>query len=96
MRLLAYRGETVDFPDGTVRLSDTGRRLAQSVVRSHRLWEAFLVEHFQLPLDHLHEPAERIEHFIGPQLQAELAANLAKPTLDPHGRSIPPPTPGDL
>jgi Mn-dependent DtxR family transcriptional regulator len=48
------------------------------------------VEHFQLPLDHLHEPAERIEHFIGPELQQQLAESLPKADTDPHGREIPP------
>ncbi|HXT58564.1 MAG TPA: iron dependent repressor, metal binding and dimerization domain protein, partial [Pirellulales bacterium] len=63
---------------------------AQSLVRSHRLWEAYLGEHFDLPLDHLHEPAERVEHFIGPQLQERLASELARPGVDPHGKEIPP------
>jgi Mn-dependent DtxR family transcriptional regulator len=71
-------------------LTSSGRRLAQSLVRSHRLWEAFLTEHFQLPLDHLHAPAERVEHFIGPQLQETLSADLRTPAVDPHGREIPP------
>jgi Mn-dependent DtxR family transcriptional regulator len=47
------------------------------------------VQNFQLPLDHLHEPAERIEHFIGPELQQQLAESLPKTAVDPHGRDIP-------
>jgi Mn-dependent DtxR family transcriptional regulator len=60
------------------------------LVRGHRLWESYLGEHFALPLDHLHEPAERLEHFLGPQLQEQLAEELAEPGRDPHGRAIPP------
>ncbi len=70
-------------------LTQQGKERARSLVRSHRLWEAYLGEHFQLPLDHLHDPAERIEHFIGPDLQAQLAAEVQTPR-DPHGREIPP------
>ena len=73
----------------TLELTDRGRQAAQSLVRAHRLWEAYLGEHFQLPLDHLHEPAERIEHFLGPQLQEQLANELRAPAVDPHGREIP-------
>jgi ABC-type Mn2+/Zn2+ transport system permease subunit len=75
-----------------VELTDRGRESARSLVRSHRLWEAFLVEYFDLPLDHLHAPAERVEHYIGPQLQESLAAAVRASAVDPHGREIPPPT----
>jgi Mn-dependent DtxR family transcriptional regulator len=60
------------------------------LVRGHRLWESYLGEHFALPLDHLHEPAERLEHFLGPRLQEQLAESLTEPARDPHGREIPP------
>ena len=66
-----------------VELTDLGRENARSLVRSHRLWEAFLVEYFDLPLDHLHAPAERVEHYIGPQLQEKLAAAVHAPAVDP-------------
>ncbi len=75
--------------EGATQLTDSGREKARSLVRSHRLWEAFLGRNFDLPLDHLHDPAERMEHFIGPELQKELAAELQEPGADPHGREIP-------
>ncbi|MCE9606347.1 MAG: metal ABC transporter permease [Planctomycetia bacterium] len=89
---LMRRGEIDKTPEGSVVLTDKGRRQAESLVRSHRLWEAYLDKNFQLPLDHLHAPAERIEHFIGPELQQQLAESLPKSDLDPHGREIPPST----
>ncbi|HEX7450190.1 MAG TPA: metal ABC transporter permease [Pirellulales bacterium] len=73
-----------------MRLTERGREAARSLIRSHRLWESYLGEHFDLPLDHLHEPAERIEHYIGPSLREQLASELARPGLDPHGKQIPP------
>jgi ABC-type Mn2+/Zn2+ transport system permease subunit len=75
---------------GRIGLSAHGRRRAASLVRAHRLWEAYLGEHFQLPLDHLHAPAERLEHYLGPQLQRSLESELHAPATDPHGRVIPP------
>jgi manganese/zinc/iron transport system permease protein len=82
-------GEVERIGGGELALTDRGRQTAESLVRSHRLWEAYLVQNFQLPLDHLHEPAERIEHFIGPELQQQLAESIPKTGVDPHGREIP-------
>jgi manganese/zinc/iron transport system permease protein len=90
---LLRNGEVRLAGDGALALTDHGRQTAESLVRSHRLWEAYLVQNFQLPLDHLHEPAERIEHFIGPELQQQLAESLPKTAVDPHGRDIPGSTP---
>ena len=89
--LALQRRDLVEFaPHGRVQLTRKGRLLGQSLVRSHRLWEAYLDHHFDLPPDHLHAPAERIEHFIGPELQDRLARELDRPELDPHGSAIPP------
>jgi ABC-type Mn2+/Zn2+ transport system permease subunit len=87
--LLWWRGDIRRLPDGRVGLTQAGRRAAEALVRSHRLWEAYLGENFELPLDHLHESAERFEHFIGPALREELASELQQPGRDPHGKAIP-------
>ena len=87
---LWWRGEVAYRRPTGLALTDRGRQLAQMLVRGHRLWESYLGEHFALPLDHLHEPAERLEHFLGPRLQEQLAESLTEPRLDPHGREIPP------
>ena len=83
------RGLTERDSAGQVGLTPAGRSEARGLVRAHRLWESYLETHFALPHDHLHEPAERMEHFIDPQLQAELNAELANREHDPHGKSIP-------
>ncbi len=70
-------------------LTPTGRRRASQLVRSHRLWESYLARHFQLPPDHLHMPAERMEHFLTPGMTSELDSELTTPRRDPHGRDIP-------
>ena len=74
-------------------LTEQGKLAAQSIIRAHRLWEAFLEKHMQLPHDHLHTPAERMEHFVGPLLQKELAEQLHQSGIDPHGKPIPPQEP---
>jgi ABC-type Mn2+/Zn2+ transport system permease subunit len=77
--------------DGTQgnHLTNAGRTAARSLIRAHRLWETYLDTHFDLPRDHLHDAAERMEHFLGAELQAELAAELADRAVDPHGKEIP-------
>lgn len=74
---------------GLVRLSTAGGREAETVVRSHRLWEAWLGRHAELPLDHLHPPAEWVEHHLGAAMRERIEAEMAG-AADPHGRDIPP------
>jgi acyl-CoA synthetase (AMP-forming)/AMP-acid ligase II len=73
-------------------LTAAGQAAARSLIRAHRLWESYLDTHFDLPRDHLHDAAERMEHFLGTELQEELAAELADRATDPHGKAIPPAT----
>lgn len=88
--LLKNQGVIEETSLSQLGLTDNGRRKAESLVRSHRLWEAYLEKHFEIPRDHLHAPASRIEHYLGPELQQELSQELARPAQDPHGQDIPP------
>ncbi len=85
---LRRRGEIVVSPEGALHLSERGLVEAAAVIRSHRLWEAYLAKHLGLPKDHLHESSERTEHFIGRALARELQEDVST-SKDPHGRSIP-------
>jgi manganese/zinc/iron transport system permease protein len=78
---------------GALQLTSDGRDAARSLIRAHRLWESYLDAHFDLPRDHLHEAAERMEHYLGAELQEELATELADRAVDPHGKIIPPKKP---
>ena len=75
--------------NGNTELTSRGRTSARNIVRAHRLWESFLEANFDLPPDHLHEPAERMEHFLDPDLQQQLDKQLAGRQIDPHGKVIP-------
>ena len=85
---LWLRGSGRIAADG--RLLPLGQTEAMMIVRSHRLWEAWLGRHVALPLDHLHPPAEWIEHHLGSEVRRRIAADVGQPAGDPHGRTIPP------
>lgn len=88
-RLLKSRGD-LQIDAGSLALTATGRQQARQLVRSHRLWESYLAEHFRLPSPRLHASAEQVEHFLNPELREQLADELNQPGRDPHGTSIPP------
>lgn len=73
---------------GAPQLTDGGRDLARELVRSHRLWEAYLAKHLGMPADHLHSSADRVEHHAR-HLSDDLERALDRPSEDPHGQRIP-------
>lgn len=90
--LLALQREgRIALAEGRLELTQAGRDDARQLVRSHRLWETYLVEHLGLPLDHVHEPAHRVEHYIDEAMREQIKAGLEQPDVDPHGREIPTP-----
>jgi manganese/zinc/iron transport system permease protein len=80
-RRISQRGESLE-------LTPAGRESARQLVRSHRLWETYLHQYLNLPLDHIHEGAHRVEHYISEDMREELQEKLAT-GADPHGREIP-------
>jgi manganese/zinc/iron transport system permease protein len=76
-----------------LELTSAGRARAVEIVRGHRLWERYLDTNTALPPDHLHAPSDRVEHFLTPEMRAELARAAGaegEGAADPHGRRIPP------
>ena len=76
--------------DGGFRLTEAGRDAARQLVRSHRLWEGYLQKHLNLPTDHVHAPAERLEHVTDASMRERLDAGIDRPATDPQGKAIPP------
>jgi manganese/zinc/iron transport system permease protein len=72
----------------TPRLTKPGIIHATKLLRAHRLWEAWLAKEGTLPSDHLHDPSERMEHFIQEALAEKLGAEVDT-NVDPQGREIP-------
>ncbi len=76
--------------EGRWALAPRARPAAEMIVRSHRLWEAWLGRHANLPVDHLHPPAEWMEHHLGAGVRRQIEADLGWQASDPHGSEIPP------
>ena len=72
-----------------VELSSSGKQYAINILRKHRLWETFLVEHLGFSWSEVHEIAEELEHIKSTKLIDKLDAFLGYPKFDPHGEPIP-------
>ena len=70
-------------------LTPEGKELALSILRKHRLWEAFLSKTLNLTLHEIHEEAERLEHATSNFLADKIDEYLNYPAADPHGDPIP-------
>ncbi len=88
--VLLHRRGQVSGPPAQLTLTDRGRTEAARLVRSHRLWETYFSHQFPtLPADHLHAPAEVLEHLTDDALRNRLGERTQEPRIDPHGRAIP-------
>jgi DtxR family transcriptional regulator, iron-dependent repressor len=72
-----------------VTLTELGNRVAEAVLRRHRLTERFLVDMLGMQWHEVHEEACRLEHFISGAVEARVIANLNNPLTCPHGNPIP-------
>ncbi len=72
-----------------VSLTPSGENVAISIVRKHRLWEAFLLDKLGYEWDEIHDIAEQLEHVHHPELADRLDKFLDYPKYDPHGDPIP-------
>lgn len=72
-----------------VMLTEHGRTIALTIIRKHRLWEVWLVNHLGFKWDQVHEIAEQLEHVNSEELFEQLDKHLGFPKADPHGDLIP-------
>lgn len=70
-------------------LTNSGKKIALNIVRSHRLWEVFLVDKLGYSWGEIHAIAEQLEHIKHEELVDKLEIFLDFPTFDPHGDPIP-------
>jgi len=71
-------------PWSKLELTKLGRLRARRVLRNHRLWETYLIEHADIAPSHVDRDADEIEHVLSEELIDELELALAA------GQDIPP------
>jgi manganese/zinc/iron transport system permease protein len=81
LRQARQRGQ-VSGDDAEPRLTDAGLEAARAVIRSHRLWERYLVDQAGADPAKVHDQAMVLEH-------AGLNPPEPRDATDPHGRRIP-------
>jgi DtxR family Mn-dependent transcriptional regulator len=86
---LAAMGLVERVPYHGLSLTDDGRRAALELLRHHRLLERYLADTLGLPLDAVHDEADRLEHALSEELEALIDERLGFPSHDPHGDPIP-------
>ncbi len=72
-----------------VQLTDNGCQHAAEIIRSHRLWERFLVDHLGIGWSRVHDVACRLEHATDVEVSEALDDFLGHPAACPHGNPIP-------
>ncbi len=80
LKVIAYKGSSLTLK---------GLDSATEMVRRHRLWEVFLLEHLGYSWDKVHEEAESLEHVMSKHFEEKFYNYLGQPKFCPHGSPIP-------
>lgn len=82
------RQDFLDQQNGSVQLTQKGRREARRLLRAHRIWETYLAR-MGTPASDLHGRAHKLEHLNDERTIDYLDDKLGHPLTDPHGSEIP-------
>ena len=80
-RHLVKTGRVVADGD-TIRLTEAGYNDGVFVLKSHRLWEYYLVYRSILEQDHVDRPADEVEHILTPEIITRLEEILKAEHID--------------
>ena len=79
----------VTVTDSRISLTAAGQRLAERVVRRHRLAERFMTDILGLSWALAHREAGKWEHVLSDEVEEAMSRVLGHPTTCPHGNPIP-------
>jgi DtxR family Mn-dependent transcriptional regulator len=83
------RMNLVTRKDRKINLTDEGRKLAEKLIRAHRLSERLLTDIIGIDWVRAHEIAHRLEHVWPDDVLERLDEILGRPRTCPHGHPIP-------
>jgi DtxR family Mn-dependent transcriptional regulator len=72
-----------------IELTARGRRMAEAIVRRHRIMERWLTDGLGLDWVTADEEAARLEHAVSDVVEKRLYEVLGRPSTCPHGNPIP-------
>lgn len=70
-------------------LSTEGRAIGAEIDRRHKIWEVYLQRRMQMSVHLVHDEADTMEHFLTPEIEAEILKELGlcsrfNPLLEIH------------
>ncbi|PVU73576.1 DtxR family transcriptional regulator [Sulfolobales archaeon SCGC AB-777_J03] len=83
------RMNLVTRKDRKINLTEEGRKLAEKLIRAHRLSERLLTDLIGIDWVRAHEIAHRLEHVWPDDVLERLDEILGRPRTCPHGHPIP-------
>jgi manganese/zinc/iron transport system permease protein len=72
----------VTMTDQSVKLTEKGYDRALAILKSHRLWEYYLLHRMSLQEDHVHRDADQVEHILSNEMIERLEAILKEQGVD--------------
>jgi DtxR family transcriptional regulator, Mn-dependent transcriptional regulator len=76
-------------PSGRVQLLPDGRKLAEGIIRRHRLAERLIVDALGVHVDESEDAACEFEHVLAEGITSSICTLLGHPRYCPHGRPVP-------
>jgi DtxR family Mn-dependent transcriptional regulator len=79
----------IEIEARVISLTKSGRKIAETLVRRHRLAERMLTDMLGIPWHLCHEQAEDWEKVMTPEVEKAILAKLGAESTCPHGNPIP-------
>ncbi|HVU86843.1 MAG TPA: iron chelate uptake ABC transporter family permease subunit [Pirellulales bacterium] len=92
----AARAGLAEVTPAGARFTAAGLVSAEQLVRTHRLWELYLISGADIAPDHVDRDADSIEHFLTPEIVARLEAQLAAAGQLPPSETVVPHSPHEI
>jgi len=79
----------VNIVDGSLHLTEKGRKMAKGLIRRQRLAERLFTDVFEMPENTVLDDACKMEHILSEELTESVCIFLGHPPTCPHGKPIP-------
>lgn len=79
----------ISIDDGSIHLTEMGRKIARGLIRRQRLAERLFTDVFEMPENTVLDDACKMEHILSEELTESVCIFLGHPPTCPHGKPIP-------